>query len=226
MDYNNNIPNANDDMPDDDPYGSMIRPFATNYSQIIDFYLSTEIGDAEKFTNWFHQIRTARESDLVRIHINCCGGDLFTTIQLIETIRESSAKIMGIVEGACMSAATLVFLACDDHAISDHSAFLFHNYSGGVIGKGGEMYSSMVHQRKWSDALLRDSYKNILTNEEIEGLLDDKDVWLNRDEMDERLTKRVKILAAEQEKIIASATAKKTPAKKKAATKKKTNNNN
>jgi len=180
------------DESEEDCYEAMPKPFLTNYSNIYDFYLTGDVGDSKNFIQWFHQIRNARETDLIRIHINSCGGDLLTTIQLISCMQESPAKVIGFVEGACMSAATMIFLACDDHDISKHSSFLFHNYSGGVIGKGGEMYSSMVHQRKWSDTLMSEFYEHILTPEEIEGLLDDKDVWLDRDEMIERLENREK----------------------------------
>jgi ATP-dependent protease ClpP protease subunit len=65
--------------------------------------------------------------------------------------------------------------------------FMFHNYSGGTIGKGGEMYDNIVHERKWSEKLLREIYNNFLTEEEIVSVLNNKDIWMDGDEVIKRL---------------------------------------
>ena len=119
--------------------------FSSDYGAIKEYYLSEEIGDASDYIQWFHDIRNSRPSDVVKIHINCPGGNLFTTIQFMQALSETEAHIMVSVEGACMSAATLIFLMADEYMITDHSMFLFHNYSAGTAGKGGEMYHGIVH---------------------------------------------------------------------------------
>jgi ATP-dependent protease ClpP protease subunit len=86
-----------------------------------------------------------------------------------------------------MSAATMVFLCADGFEVSGHSMFMFHNYSGGTIGKGGEMYDNIVHERKWSEKLLREIYNNFLTEDEIVSVLNNKDIWMDGDEVIERL---------------------------------------
>lgn len=68
--------------------------------------------------------------------------------------------------------------------------FMFHNYSGGTIGKGGEMIDQLVHERKWSDRLLKSIYKGFLTDEEIKGMLDNKDIWMDGEEVVKRLKNR------------------------------------
>ena len=65
--------------------------------------------------------------------------------------------------------------------------FMFHNYSGGTIGKGGEMYDNIVHERKWSEKLLREIYNNFLTEDEIVSVLNNKDIWMDGDEVIKRL---------------------------------------
>jgi ATP-dependent protease ClpP protease subunit len=166
--------------------------FTSDYGAVKEYYLSEEIGDASDYIQWFHDIRNSRPTDVVKIHINCPGGNLFTTIQFMQALSETEAHIMVSVEGACMSAATLIFLMADEYMITDHSMFLFHNYSAGTAGKGGEMYHGMVHERNWSANLFKDMYSDFLTEGEIKEMLEDKDIWMDAHQVLDRLEKRGK----------------------------------
>lgn len=164
---------------------------ATSYMH--SFYLYT-IGDAEQYTDWFDVIRNASEEDILKIHINSSGGDLLSTIQLMRALQESQATIICSVEGQCMSAATLIFLQADMVEISDHSMFMFHNYSGGTFGKGGEMMDQLQYEYTWSTGLFRDVYADFLTEEEIESMLNNKDIWMNAEDVTARIKAKAEIL--------------------------------
>jgi hypothetical protein len=69
--------------------------------------------------------------------------------------------------------------------------FMFHNYSGAAIGKGGEMYDNIVHERLWSERLLRDVYDGFLEEDEIKQILDNKDIWMDSEQVRTRLKNRV-----------------------------------
>lgn len=159
-------------------------------SQIHSFYLSGHIEDPEQYIDWFETIRTAGEHDVIYIHVNSYGGDLFTAIQFMRVFAETSAHVVVSVEGACMSAATMLFMCADQCEVSEHSMFMFHNYSGGTIGKGGEMIDQLQHERKWSDRLLKSIYKGFLTDEEIKSMLDNKDLWMDGEEVVKRMKHR------------------------------------
>ena len=105
-------------------------------------------------------------------------------------LRETQAHTIASVEGECMSAATLIFLACQQYEISAHSCFMFHNYSSGTVGKGGEQFDQLTFERKWSESLFCDAYKGFLTPNEIKMILDSKDIWMNSDEVVDRLNKK------------------------------------
>src|SRR5210317_1023991 len=168
--------------------------FATQIkSNLYDFYLSGVIEDAEKYNEWFNIIRNATEFDDIIIHINSYGGDVFTTLQMIRAMAECKANITCSVEGACMSAATYIFLAGKQFLVTEHSMFMFHNYSGGTFGKGGEMYDNIMHERKWSQKLMNDMYTGFLTKEEINSLLDNKDIWMDGEEVIKRIELKNKI---------------------------------
>ena len=167
---------------------------------VHEYYLVGEIEEASKYTEWFNQIRHCPENDFVKIYINSCGGDLWSAIQFMRVLRECKAPIMVSVEGSCMSAATIVFLMADEFEISSHSMFMFHNYSGGTIGKGGEMIDQIKHERKWSENLLTEIYSDFLNPEEIRSILDNKDIWMGGEEVVNRLNKRKKALQNKRKK--------------------------
>ena len=108
----------------------------------------------------------------------------------MRVMAETPATIVASVEGACMSAATMIFLSAGAYEISEHAMFMFHNYSGGTIGKGGEMYDELVYERKWSDKMMRNIYADFLTEDEIKAILDNKDIWMSADEVVKRLGKK------------------------------------
>lgn len=176
---------------------------------LITIYLSGEIGPPETYISAFDAIRHAQETDIIKFNINSPGGDLFTTIQFLRAITECKGMIIASAEGACMSAATMIFLSADRYEISEHSLFMFHNYSGGTFGKGGEMYDQLTKERKWSEKIIRKLYEGFLTPDEIRSILDNKDIWMDGEEVMKRLEKKVKEMLA-----------KKPPAKKKAPAKK------
>ena len=161
-------------------------------SSIHEFYLTGEIGPAEDYLEWFDAIRHASDTDAIKIYINSFGGDLFTAIQFLRVLSDTSATVVCSVEGACMSAATMIFLTADHFEVTPHSIFMFHNYSGGVGGKGGEMIDQLQHERKWSERLMKEIYKDFMTNDEIKAMLDNKDIWMDGEEFVKRLQARIK----------------------------------
>jgi len=174
---------------------------------VFDFYLNGEIEGPESYLEWNHIIRTAGPADVIYLHINCYGGDMFAAIQLLRALSETQAQVVASVEGACMSAATFLFLVADSCEVSDHSMFMFHTYSGGTIGKGHEMAVQIKYEEKWARNVLESLYKDFLTAEEINDIYEGKDIWMGQEEVMKRLELR-------------NAARQPTPAKKKASKKK------
>ena len=166
--------------------------FSKTTARHYEFYLTGEILEATEYVEWFDTIRSASINDTVTIYINSCGGDLYTAIQFLRVLAESNAEIICSVEGACMSAATMVFLAADTFQVTPHSLFMFHNYSAGVFGKGGEMFDQLQFERAWSEAFLTDVYRDFLTETEVKEMLHNKDIWMTSQQVIERLNKLLK----------------------------------
>lgn len=186
-------------------------------AQVHEFYLTGTIEEPENYLEWFDTIRHAGEHDLVKIYINSYGGDLFTAIQFMRVLADTEATVVCSVEGACMSAATMIFMCADQFEVTPHSVFMFHNYSGGAIGKGGEMIDQLLHERKWSERLMNEVYKDFMSEAEIKAMLENKDMWMDGEDVVVRMNTRIARLQQELEK--AAAPVKKPAAKKPAAKK-------
>jgi ATP-dependent protease ClpP protease subunit len=163
--------------------------FSKPVAQLHEFYLSGPVLDAEEYIEWFDTIRNASEIDTIRIYINSPGGDLYTTLQFLRVMSDTPATIVTSVEGACMSAATMIFLHGHTHEITPHSLFMFHNYSAGTFGKGGEMYDQLQFERRWSENFMRAVYRDFLAEDEIQSMLNNRDIWMTSDEVAQRLEK-------------------------------------
>ncbi|MFI3217616.1 MAG: ATP-dependent Clp protease proteolytic subunit [Methylococcales bacterium] len=160
-------------------------------SSLHEFYISGNIGPPEEYVRTFNTIRHAAEDDTIKVYINSFGGDLYTAIQFMRVFAETKAHVICSIEGACLSAATIIFLNADSFEITPHSSFMIHNYSGGTMGKGAEMLDQLTHERKWSEALFAQVYKDFLTPEEIRDILLGKDLWMDVDQVVDRMNKRI-----------------------------------
>lgn len=170
----------------------IVNSFQKTSGRLLEYYLSGPIQEPEAYIHWFDEMRNAGPNDEVVIYINSPGGQVDTAIQFLRVMQDTQATITCSVEGSCMSAATFILLAADSYEITPHSMFMFHNYSSGVFGKGGEMYDQLQFERQWSKGLLADVYKGFLTEDEMTQILDNKDIWLTAAQVGERLEKLAK----------------------------------
>ena len=108
-----------------------------------DFDISM-INESEDFQQLLQVLRFAQPEDEVHLHINSPGGQLFTAIQIVTAIAESKAKsVTAHAEGLIASAATLIFLGCNQWTISPLSSFMFHTSSSFETGKMPDMLKSI-----------------------------------------------------------------------------------
>lgn len=167
--------------------------FERTGGRVLDFYLNDTIESPKDYVLWNQSIRSAGENDYIIFHINCYGGDIMTTIQLMRAIGECKGTVVASVEGACMSAATFIFLTADVCEVSEHSQFLIHNYSAGNWGKGNELISRALAEHAWANNLLHSVYSGFMTKAEIDQVVEGKDFWMDSNEVIKRLEKRNKV---------------------------------
>ncbi len=175
--------------------------FVQSKGRYLEYYLVGPIEEASHYIKVFNAIRNCGENDTVKVHINSGGGDLDTALQFMQVLNETAAETITSVVGSCMSAATMIFLSGDQLEVMPHSRFMFHNYSGGAYGKGGELHDQIVFDRAWSSKLFHDIYRGFLTPEEITSLLNNKDIYMTSEEAIERAAKAM-LLKEEQSQSV------------------------
>jgi ATP-dependent protease ClpP protease subunit len=198
-----------------------IKPYAYFKQQMVHqvhhFYLTGEVGEPELYIDMVHAIRMAGSEEAVVIHLNTNGGNLATGVQLVNAIEASQAHVICIVEGECHSLGTLIFLAADEFMVHDHCMMMFHNFSGGVFGKGHEQMSQLQATQEWFSTLARKLYIPFMTEEEFQKILDGQDMWIQSDEIRKRLLTMVKCIEDEKEESGELLLEDKKPRKKRAA---------
>jgi len=190
--------------------------FERSTSKVYDLYLNNYIESADNYKEWNQLFRAATPQDVIYMHINSYGGDLNTAIQMIRAMRECQGTIITSIEGACMSAATVIFLQGDVCEVSDHSQFMVHTYSGGSWGKGSEIVAQVLHDNDWISNLFQDVYRGFLSEDEIDAVIAGTDMWMSPTDVFNRLKKRAAMLEKEakaEEKSQKSAPRKRTSRK-------------
>jgi ATP-dependent protease ClpP protease subunit len=186
------------------PYKQYDQTFS---AQHVHFYLSKEIGPAEGYTDMVHRIASASPTDVIFIHLNTPGGHMDTGVQIINAMRNSQAKVVTILESTAYSLGTLIFLAGDEMVVNEHCMMMFHNFNGGLIGKGNELVSELEATVKWFASLARNIYVPFLTDEEVDRISRGEDMWMQTPEIKLRLENMVKVLVEREAKERAEAKA-------------------
>lgn len=154
----------------------------------ISIYLSGSIEAPSTYIEELQTLREAQETDEVRIYINSGGGRVDTAIQIVNGIRNCRAKVTAVIEGVCHSAATYIFLACDDWEVNLGVLMLIHNYTGGAYGKGADLVDHVIANDTWVKNIMALCYEGFLTEDEINEVNKNQDIWLESDEILARLT--------------------------------------
>lgn len=150
-------------------------------------WLTDEILEPRAYNELCYKLKTASPAEQFVLYINTPGGLIDAATMVVDAITTSKAKVTAEISGTVASAGTIITLACDSVEVADHTAFMIHNYSGGMVGKGHEMKA----RQEFVDAALNASfkvfYKDFLSEEEMDDVIDGKDLWMGKDEVVARL---------------------------------------
>jgi ATP-dependent protease ClpP protease subunit len=160
--------------------------FKSKDGKKISIYLTDNIGYIDDYIKELRAFDQADEDTYIDIYIGSDGGDLDTTTAFIEHIRHSKATVTAYVSYAA-SAATLIALVCDRVYIYEKGWFMIHNFSAVSEGKGYELKVRAAFEEEWTKDIFKDVYYPFLSEEEIENVVNDKDMWLLSKEVKSRL---------------------------------------
>lgn len=158
--------------------------------KITDVFLTTHIQEPEVYNEFYYKLANAKEDETYYLNLNTPGGVIDSAFMIADAAKRSKAKIVGRLSGTVASAGTIVALECDEIEVADYTAWLSHNYSTGISGKGHELKAF----QKFTDDNLNSSFKKMhagfFTDKEVEDIIEGKDIWLNKEEIITRWNNR------------------------------------
>jgi len=176
--------------------------FFVNYQQIANYTVPIDGSFREPafYRGVINMLMNASEQDTVAFMINSPGGSLSGLLSLLEGINMTKATTVALVVGSASSAASMFALHCNEVYVGDNATFLCHNISYGTGGKGSDVLAHVQHTTSSASKLLRKTYKHFLSEIEITDMINGKEIYMESDEIVERLQQREELFEEEQEK--------------------------
>ena len=137
----------------------------------------------------FNELREAKENDYLEFMINSGGGFVQEGMQFYNIIQEKfSGRTVAYLDNYGYSMGAMLFSMADKRVIYPYSDFMYHNYSGGAFGKGGELKSRVDHNHERLNEFFHTMIvgKNFLSEDEYQQMLVGQDFWMSAKELCKR----------------------------------------
>lgn len=150
-------------------------------------FLTNEIGEPSLYNHLCYKLMMANDQEEFTLVINSLGGIIDSAFMIADAIEKSKATVSCRLTGTVASAATIIALACSKIETSVNLAFMIHNYSSAAVqGKGHEMKARQTFIDRELNKSFNRYYLGFLSQEEINDVIEGKDIWLNSEEVEQR----------------------------------------
>lgn len=149
---------------------------------------------ASNYSNLFNLFDSAGEDDEIVLDICSPGGSLDTCILIRRAMARCPAQITARIGPTCSSAAGAIALGATSFEIDGNSAMMVHH---GSLGMGrmkmSDLYASATHSKNQIERFIKDVYENFLTEEEIQQVLGGREIYMDADELSDRLENLMRV---------------------------------
>ncbi len=162
-----------------------ITPKHTRYRVYIGRFFELKKG----LHSVFNELKSAKEHDILELIIDSGGGFINEGMQFYNIIQEKFyGRTIAYLDNKGYSMGAMLFSMADKRVAYPYSDFMYHNYSGGAVGKGGEVEARIDHTSKKLKAFFYDIIvKNgFLSKDEYKQMLVGQDYWMGTKEMCKR----------------------------------------
>ena len=176
--------------------------FATpNHGVHYSVNVSQVFGSPHSFDEVIHLLSVATPEDIINFNINSNGGDFYSLVALRNAIRQTEAQVYMNLLGMAASAGSALFLEnADGYKIHEDSCMMIHSMQCGTgYTDANTIATRAEHNKKINERFVRNTYKDFLTEDEIEGVLNSKEIYLEDFEIRERLQQREEMKAQQQQ---------------------------
>ena len=155
-------------------------------SDILYSFIDELTSDDDSVNQLIESLLVAEEGETITMTFRSCGGCVATMTAILNAMKLTKAKTVGILLSHAFSAATFVFLACDEKVVCDHSCMMFHPSAAGMDGSWADIKARSDAYKLSEKSLVQEYYSNFLTPKEIKKS-GRQEVWLSAEQIRERL---------------------------------------
>lgn len=137
----------------------------------------------------FNELREAKEYDYLEFMINSGGGFVHEGMQFFNIIQEKFInRTVTYLDNRGYSMGALLFCMGHKRVIYPYSDLMFHTYSHGSQGKGGEVKTYVDHTSKKLDRFFYDIIvsNGFLSDDEFQKMTIGQDYWMDAKELCKR----------------------------------------
>lgn len=153
-------------------------------------HIRDNIEDFEHYSELFRILPTLTDKDSLTVHLNTSGGRCDIGFQMIDAIGRCECPVEIIVEYPTYSMGAIMALCGDSLTLMPDTYIMFHDYSGGSVGKGGETALYTNNYREVFRKRFERICKPFLTQEECDQMFKGEDIYIS--DTDPSLKKRIK----------------------------------
>lgn len=149
-------------------------------TKTIDIYLGSYVEDeVSEYSEILRTLNQAKKDDSVNVHLSNHGGSCSVGFTLCHAIKNCKAKTTMCIEAPCYSMGAILALCGKKLHMEPKTFLMFHNYSTVNRGKGAEVTVSVGEYNKYFLENLKYFATPFLTQDEIQDLINDKDVYVH-----------------------------------------------
>lgn len=163
-------------------------PFEKNSDGAYIVYFDKEISDQSEHRALVSFLNAAKATDTIIFKINTDGGSALGMITIINAIKGSAAMTIAEIQTA-YSAGGIIAMSCKRKVVMPYATMMIHSVQTGSQGSINNIKQYVECWKKLNDDIIRNSFKNFLTEKEINYINDGGILWMNEDEIRTRLKK-------------------------------------
>ena len=147
-------------------------------------YIQSSIGDLSQYTGLVEELDHCQGERLVEL--TTYGGDANTMYVLSDAIRNSKCEITVHVRGVAASAGAIIAMSADHVVLAPGAVLMFHDGQVQTAGPRSQVIKRLSFMGHQYEEYLRSNIQGLLSEEEIQGILNGEEVWLTKSDFDKR----------------------------------------
>lgn len=155
-----------------------------NIASHYRLFLDDLIHEGSSIHEILNTLHNAGDEDTLEVRINSRGGYIKYGHPFINIMRgKFKGRCITVIECDALSMGGMIFMAADTRIIYEHSSLMVHDLSSGTLGKASDSKKQLEAETYAFTVMLNSLYREVLTKQEIEKVLNGVDFWFNAKEM-------------------------------------------